>query len=669
MSAGSMIDPRLVKQAAGEVRALAAEIARLAEDDLPRAAFYGKAMRSALKALAAIEASAWARDESGQVQLLAACPQPAADPLTAESHSAAKAVAAVLRDGQPRVIAPGRSDQPLNATAHLMLVAPVVADGATVAVLHISQRAGASEEAMEGYRAFLQTVCRLAAGYERRLAARHAEQQQQMWRQAMQLAGALHADLRLDRTAMAVANEGRRLLNCDRLSVAVCRGERVRLEAISGQEMIERRSNLAVALTALAQAVAQAGEPLIYRGDAAQLPPQLEAAVERYADLAHCRALLVHPLRREGQAAESRCETKSTGPVLGVLVVEQLEEASIDEQLTQRLALLTRQSAAALANAQEHESLFLLPLWKALGKSSAVVATRNLPKTLSVLIVFTAALLAMLFIPARFTVEAPGTLQPVVQSNVFARVDGTVQRVLVNNGDVVAQGDVLLEMTNTDLQVAMTELVGQQTAAREQLLAIQRATFDESGRMTIDQQNQLAGQRSELEQRLASLAQRLKLYEQKLADLQVRSPIAGQVTTWDIDHRLEQRPVRQGQLLVTVANPQSSWQLELRVPEDRIGHLLAARHEGREPRVQFVLATEPGAQYSGVVQEVDLLSQVRGPEGSTVLVKVALDGQHLPPLRSGAEATAKVDCGSRSLAYVWLHDLAAFVQSRILFRL
>lgn len=665
MSAGSTVDPRLVQQAAGEVRALTADIGRLAAQDISPDAFYRDALRATLKALAAVEASAWTRSAAGLLQRLAIAPHTPATDEAGNEHPAAGAVAAVFDDGLARAIAPGLAESQLNPTGYLLLVAPVMCDGQTVAVLHISQRRNATEEAQEGYRRFLQTVCRLAEGYHRRLAERQAHEQQHLWRQGLQLASTLHTDLRLDRTTMAVANEGRLLLACDRLSVAICRGSRIRVEAISGQDTIERRSNLVVALTALAQAVADGGERLVYAGDATHLPPQLESVVERYADLSHCRALVAQPLRRPTNDHADG----PIGPTIGVLIAERLEEASLDKPFHERLALLQQQAAPALANAVEHQSLFLLPLWRTLGKSTAVLAARNLPKTLSVLIVLTAALLALLFIPGQFTIEAPGTLKPVVQRNVFARVDGTVQQVKVKNGDLVAAGDVLMELTNTDLQMSMTELVGQQTTAQEQLLAIQRASFDESGRMTVDQQNQLAGQRSELEQRLASLGERLKLYQQKLADLQVRSPITGQVTTWDVAHRLEQRPVTQGQVLVTVADPQSAWELELRMPEDRVGHLLEARQAGHEPEVSFVLATEPGVQYRGVVREVDLLSQVRGPEGSSLLVKVALDGEHLPPLRSGAEAVAKVDCGSRSLAYVWLHDLADFVQSRILFRL
>ena len=53
----------------------------------------------------------------------------------------------------------------------------------------------------------------------------------------------------------------------------------------------------------------------------------------------------------------------------------------------------------------------------------------------------------------------------------------------------------------------------------------------------------------------------------------------------------------------------------------------------------------------------------------SVLVTVSFDREQLDGLRPGASVTAKIDCGHRSLGYVWLHELFEFVQSRILFRL
>ena len=95
----------------------------------------------------------------------------------------------------------------------------------------------------------------------------------------------------------------------------------------------------------------------------------------------------------------------------------------------------------------------------------------------------------------------------------------------------------------------------------------------------------------------------------------------------------------------------------------------------------FILATDPGTKHKGTVREIDLAAEVEGEEGNTVQIKVGFDKAELlaalgadasgevPHMRPGAEVSAKVDCGSRSIGYVWFHDLIEFVQAKILFRL
>ena len=55
----------------------------------------------------------------------------------------------------------------------------------------------------------------------------------------------------LKETAYAVVNDGKRLVGCDRLSVALKISGRTMVEAISGQEVVEQRSNLIRELTRL----------------------------------------------------------------------------------------------------------------------------------------------------------------------------------------------------------------------------------------------------------------------------------------------------------------------------------------------------------------------------------------------------------------------------------
>jgi hypothetical protein len=120
-----------------------------------------------------------------------------------------------------------------------------------------------------------------------------------------------------------------------------------------------------------------------------------------------------------------------------------------------------------------------------------------------------------------------------------------------------------------------------------------------------------------------------------------------------------------------VANRSGDWELELQMPEDRAGALAAARNDpnlGPALKVTYRLATAPGVDHEGTVKDVHLAAEVHGEEGNTVLVKVAIDKEGLD-LRPGADVIAKVHCGRRSLGYVWFHDVLAFIQSRILFKL
>ena len=55
-------------------------------------------------------------------------------------------------------------------------------------------------------------------------------------------------------------------------------------------------------------------------------------------------------------------------------------------------------------------------------------------------------------------------------------------------------------------------------------------------------------------------------------------------------------------------------------------------------------------------------------DGSTVLLRVAIDKSELADPQLGGAATAKVYCGRRAIGYVWFHDLIAFVQ-KMLFRI
>jgi multidrug efflux pump subunit AcrA (membrane-fusion protein) len=355
--------------------------------------------------------------------------------------------------------------------------------------------------------------------------------------------------------------------------------------------------------------------------------------------------------------------------VIAALIVEQIEDSTAAQSLTTRVNVVANHSAAAISNAMEHQSLFLLPLWKTLGKLRPVVGMRALPRNLAIAASLIAMVVALAVVPADFELEAKGTLQPTLRRDVFAGIDGVVVEVEVQHGKTVQEGDPVAQLRNTDLEVQITDLVGRREATTGQMHSLERAMLGET-RLGIDEQNRISGQLLQLRKTYESLGRQLELYRKKQEQLRVTSPISGQIVTWQVDQQLMRRPVRQGQVLMSVADPSGPWELEIHMPEDRMGHIAQAASASNKPlAVNYILATDPGTSHVGTVTEIHTTAQVRGDEGSTVLLRVAIDKSKLKDLRPGSSVSAKVDCGNRSVGYVWLHDLIAFVQSRILFRM
>ena len=371
--------------------------------------------------------------------------------------------------------------------------------------------------------------------------------------------------------------------------------------------------------------------------------------------------------------------------MLGAIVIEQLVDSRPPDGMLQRIDVVRRHSATALTNAQEFEGLFLLPLWRALGKTKVLLTARNLPKTLLGTLAVGGLIFALCTVPYDFTMVADGKLLPEVRRNIFPGIDGVVTKVPVNHGQLVHQGDVLAELQSLELEAQFTELQGELAGTLEEI-----ATTDRQRQMHLNNpqedpadMEQLTGRLAQLEVTRASQEKLHDLLEQKRERLKVTSPIEGKVVTWRVRELLENRPVSRRDRLMEVADPKSHWELEVYLPEAKLGHVLAYQQKLRQQdpaaklQVTFILATHSAEHLTGTVEEIDTSAEVMGEKGTTVRIRVSFPQEALKrlvedpaaQLKVGADAKAKIICGQRPVGYVLLHDLFEFVQSRILFRL
>jgi hypothetical protein len=539
--------------------------------------------------------------------------------------------------------------------------------------VEVFQRPGARITTQRGYLRFLLQVCEFAGDFLRARRLAHLSEKQSLWEQLETFTRSAHEKLDVRHTAYTIANEGRRLIGCDRVSVAIRRGGRCPIEAVSGQDVFDKRSNVTVMLGKLANAVVKTSEDVWYAGDTSDMAPQVEAALNAYVDESHTKAIAILPLiePRDEEAKFAEGEEIDPARVIGALIVEQMVDSRTPDGFLQRVDVVRTHSATALTNALEYEGLFLMPVWRALGKSTKLFRGRALPKTLAVVGLIATAAAVLTFLPWDFNLKGDGKLVPTLRRSVWAAVEGDVEEVRVVHDQPVKKGDVLVVQESPDLEKEIESLNGELQASTAEIEST-RAELVGNDELNDVERSQKYSQIAQLTEKTKSLQKQLDLVLAKKEKLQVRSPIDGRVVTWNVQD-IKSRPVNRGEQLLEVADPSSPWELEVTMPESRMGHIAKAWTEsnGNLP-VEFILAINPGEPMEGKVEEIHRSAEVRGESGNTVMVRVSFDQNRLREVvqdpKIGNTATAKVYCGKRALGYVWFHDLVDFIRAKVLFR-
>jgi len=668
----------MIEGAKQQIRGLVEEITQLCKQDLEPEVFFGEFLQRIVTALAAVGGAVWTLTADRQLQLAFQINlrESSLGESGEDQRRHTRLLGRVLRDAEPLLVAPqsgtAGDEEAGNPTGFLLVLSPLKSGEQVEGVVEVFQRPGSEPVAQQGFLRFVAQMCELAGNWLKSRQLRHFGDQQTLWMRVDEFTRSVHESLDPVQTAYTIANEGRRLIGCDRVSVAASKGRRYRVTAVSGQDTFDKRSNTVVLLGRLATVVVATGEPLWYDGSDEDLPPQIEEAIQNYVDESHTKAIAVLPLRKPvGQpiASEEEPDQEPQGDVVGALIVEQIEDTRPRDTFSQRVDLVCEHGSRALANATEHNNLFLMPLWRTLGRARWLVKGKTLPKTVSISAAILVLLVALFAVRIDFDLEGRGVLQPVERRDVFVNTPGVVTEVLVESGALVQKDQPLVKLRNTDLDLQQTDALGRRQTTRAQLRSVQRGLMDKE-HLSDKDRNQLFGQQRQLEQRLLSLDEQIKLIAKKRQQLIVTSPIAGEVITWNVEKQLRHRPVMAGQVLMTVANPKGDWELEVFMPENRMGHVTRAgqaMEENEDLQVTYVMATDPGTSHEGKVLKIHEAAELHEEDGQSVRIRVEIDKSDLTDPRPGATAAAKVHCGRGSIIYVWGHELVEFIQARILF--
>ena len=477
-------DEDAVQRAKHEIQGLVQEVVDLSKSEIEPSEFYAALMDKSVSALAAIGGVVWTQEEGAGLQLEYQVNLQQTG--LAESETAqlqhGRLLQQIVEKGEPALIPPhsgagggddGDESAAANPTDYLLIIAPIVSDRGVDGLVEIFQRSGARPSTQKGYLRFLKQICELAGEYVKTRRLRHFTHKQTLWEQLEGFTSLVHQALDSRETAYTIANEGRRLIGCDRVTVALSKGAKYQISAISGQDTFDKRSNIVRLLRNLVTAVAKTGEDLWFDGDTSDLAPQLEKVVNAYVDESHTKQLAVLPLREadleEDEPGERKKKKREN--ILGAIVIEQLVDQQQPEGMLQRIEVVRRHSSTSLTNAQEYEGLFLMPLWRLLGKAQVLTTARNLPKTILATVALSAAVAALCLVPYDFTVVADGKLLPEVRKDVFSSIKGKILEVPVDTGDLVAEGQLLVRQRSLDLQAQVIQLRGEHNKVLEEIIS------------------------------------------------------------------------------------------------------------------------------------------------------------------------------------------------------
>lgn len=599
-----------------------------------------------------------------------------------------------MRTGETRSYLPDSSSAP---TPHLYILAPISRGIRPVGVVEVILRPETPEAARRGLMQYVEQMAGYASRYLARdsggeefripgeapemeaeavdLSARQESSNLPMafWTELEQFLLQLERSRSVQEVAATAASDGRLLFGIDRVSLVRRRGRKTVVEAISGQDRVNKRANLVRRMAALARAVMLGRETLHYVGNVEGFPPQLERPLADYVAESHSRMLVIVPLFEPEKLVRPEFEDKDQAPrradrearVIGCLVLERINDSRVPVLLPEKIDLVVDHVAAALARAVAIDQIFLRRTLQGIGQTRDWFHGRGLAKTLAIIALLVGIGAALWGVKWPYKVVCEGHLMPETQRHVFAPWDGQIVELRVRGGEQVQEGDVLAVLTNDELRAEIVQSASELAVREQTVISLGRQVAELRRGGQRAEESKLDAERVAAEAEVAGLKRQLEILRERESRLQVRAPISGTVATFQLDQLLRDRPVRRGEVLMEVMDDQGTWHLELDVEDFRMGHVNRAisRQDGDVGLpVEFVLALAPEERFRGRLKKLESRAEAKAEVGTVVPVEVGIeDVDQLPTRRIGAEVRAKIETGDRALGYVLFGDVVDFV--------
>jgi hypothetical protein len=424
------------------------------------------------------------------------------------------------------------------------------------------------------------------------------------------------------------ANGIRDFFGVDRVGIFGMRDGRWELLGVSGAERFEPLSQVCVAMRKVFEGYAGSGSVFFRIGALGQVPEgatELQrAALEELADLvpgAEKHGVFgCVPLGEGGEVIGYGVMLEGAGGVDGM-----------DETARGLMLRLVREVAERMSELRGWERRWLGGRF---GLPERRVVERSAFFRRHWLMSLIVVLFLLGWVPVEEGTEGECVVMPTVRRAAVVETEGRLTEVLVREGDVVSEGQVLARVDVSALETAREE--ARQTRLRLEAEARSAQALGDSA----------AYRSASLE--AGRLAKREGLLVEQIGRAEVRAPVAGVVLTKDLTQRAGE-VMAVGALLCEVASLEG-WELDVQIPEADFELVYRGLSEGRQLPVGFVLEARSGLVLRSSLERLQQVSQMAyaQPGGSVFYVtanRFDVPRELAGRLRPGFSGRARIETG------------------------
>jgi biotin carboxyl carrier protein len=478
-----------------------------------------------------------------------------------------------------------------------------------------------SDFEIESVATSLKLVADTPALYQRGRLAHQALHDVTQFSEALDLMILFNKETKYMAVAMTLCNEIAARYRSTRVSLGWLEGKYVRLQAISHMERFEKKMDVVQNLEAAMEEAFDQNEEIVWpqHDSSTSVTRDHEAFIQEQG----VQFMVSLPIRLDDEVA-------------GVLSCERQEEAYSEIEV-RGLRVLCDQSARRLGELKERDRWFgaRLLAWTKDGLAKLLGVEHTFAKAMGILGCLVLAFLLFGRLP--FRVDAPFILRSDNVKYLPAPFDGYINTVLVEVGDSVEEGDLLLTLDTRELLLEESSAIANENRYTREA---------EKARA----ENALADMKIALSMAAQAKA-RLEQVRYHLGNAEVEAPYKGIVVEGELEE-LFGAPVKKGDILFKVAKIEQMY-VELKVDERDIHEIIA----GDKAEMAFV--SQPQLKFPILVERIDPVA-ISDEEGNIFITRCQFTEGAADWWRPGMSGITKIDVGKRNVLWILTHRTIDF---------